>query len=105
LRGAETGYTAVARMGKKVNKALHPTDMQRKADRQKEIKRNKFQKAQVWTGEPLRAQALAGGCAVRQQPAGYKSCAACMRARAPAGICCAAALSARRMMLVRQHAH
>jgi hypothetical protein len=34
-------------MGKKVNKALHPTDAHRKEERKKEIKRNKFQKSQV----------------------------------------------------------
>lgn len=34
-------------MGKKQNKALHPTDAFRKEERKKEIKRNKFAKNQV----------------------------------------------------------
>lgn len=37
-------------MGKKANKAQHPTDAFRKEERKKEIKRNKFQKSQVRVG-------------------------------------------------------
>jgi hypothetical protein len=40
-------------MGKKLNKALHPTDAFRKEERKKEIKKNKFQKAQVCAFAPF----------------------------------------------------
>jgi len=43
-------------MGKKANKAQHPTDAFRKEERKKEIKRNKFQKSQV------RARRCVGTC-------------------------------------------
>jgi len=84
-------------MGKKQNKALHPTDAHRKAERQKEIKRNKFQKAQVRTGTQPCAQAPDAGwrgrAAAREQYA-YIPCCCCLsigarervhaRSRAPA---------------------
>ncbi len=74
-------------MGKKQNKALHPTDAHRKAERQKEIKRNKFQKAQVRTGTQLRAQMPGAGwrgqAAAREQYAHIPRC----RLSAGARIC------------------
>ena len=51
-----------AAMGKKKKEGLHPTDVFRKQERKKEIKKSKFQKAQVCRRTHARTHAAREPC-------------------------------------------